>query len=67
MDGNGRWAKQRGLPRQLGHERGVETLRRTVEACRNLDLEHLTVFSFSSENDTLFFMDIAARRQPDYP
>ncbi len=50
MDGNGRWAKQRGLPRQLGHERGVEALRRTVEACRNLDLEHLTVFSFSSEN-----------------
>lgn len=50
MDGNGRWAKQRGLPRQLGHERGVEALRRTVESCRNLDLEHLTVFSFSSEN-----------------
>ncbi len=50
MDGNGRWAKQRGLPRQLGHERGVEALRRTVEACRSLDLRHLTVFSFSSEN-----------------
>lgn len=50
MDGNGRWAKQRGLPRQVGHERGVEALRRTVEACRELSLSHLTVFSFSSEN-----------------
>lgn len=50
MDGNGRWAKRRGMPRQVGHERGVEALRRTVEACRHLKLSHLTVFSFSSEN-----------------
>ncbi|MAI89441.1 isoprenyl transferase [Ponticaulis sp.] len=50
MDGNGRWAKQRGLPRQAGHERGVEALRRTVRACQGLSLQHLTVFSFSSEN-----------------
>ena len=50
MDGNGRWARSRGLPREAGHERGVEALRRTVEACRDLDLSHLTVFSFSSEN-----------------
>lgn len=50
MDGNGRWAKQRGLPRQIGHERGVEALRRVVEACRDIGLSYLTVFSFSSEN-----------------
>ena len=50
MDGNGRWARQRGLPRQAGHERGVEALRRTVEACKDTSLEYLTVFSFSSEN-----------------
>lgn len=50
MDGNGRWAQQRGLPRNIGHERGVEALRRTVEACRGLGLSYLTVFSFSSEN-----------------
>lgn len=50
MDGNGRWAKARGLPREVGHERGVEALRRTVEACRNTSLNTLTVFSFSTEN-----------------
>ena len=50
MDGNGRWAKARGLPREVGHQRGVEALRRTVEACRSRDLSHLTVFSFSTEN-----------------
>jgi undecaprenyl diphosphate synthase len=50
MDGNGRWAKARGLPRALGHKEGVEALRRTVEACRDLGVAHLTVFSFSTEN-----------------
>ena len=50
MDGNGRWAQARGLPREVGHERGVEALRRTVEACRELGLTTLTVFSFSTEN-----------------
>lgn len=50
MDGNGRWAQKQGLPRNVGHERGVEALRRTVEACRTLGLKYLTVFSFSSEN-----------------
>ncbi|MEL6568026.1 MAG: isoprenyl transferase [Pseudomonadota bacterium] len=50
MDGNGRWAKARGLPRGAGHERGVEALRRTVEAARDLGIECLTVFSFSTEN-----------------
>lgn len=50
MDGNGRWAKARGLPRGAGHERGVEALRRTVEAARDLGIQYLTVFSFSTEN-----------------
>ena len=50
MDGNGRWAKARGLPRAMGHKEGVEALRRTVEAARDLGLSHLTVFSFSTEN-----------------
>lgn len=50
MDGNGRWAKARNLPRSVGHERGVEALRKTVEGARDLGLSHLTVFSFSTEN-----------------
>jgi len=50
MDGNGRWATSRGLPRAVGHERGVEALRRTVEAAQKLGLETLTVFSFTTEN-----------------
>ncbi len=50
MDGNGRWASARGLPRAAGHERGVEALRKTVEAAQNLGLSYLTVFSFSTEN-----------------
>ena len=50
MDGNGRWAKQRFMPRVMGHQRGVETLRDVVKACRELNVEYLTVFAFSSEN-----------------
>lgn len=50
MDGNGRWAASRGLPRVEGHRRGVEALRRTVRACADLDIGYLTIFSFSSEN-----------------
>lgn len=50
MDGNGRWAKQRFLPRVAGHQRGVEALREVVKACRGLGVEYLTVFAFSSEN-----------------
>lgn len=50
MDGNGRWAKARGLPRSVGHERGVEALRKTVEAAQQLGLRYLTVYSFSTEN-----------------
>lgn len=50
MDGNGRWAKQRFLPRVAGHQRGVETVREVVKACRSMGVEYLTLFAFSSEN-----------------
>ncbi|MFI4976707.1 MAG: polyprenyl diphosphate synthase [Caulobacterales bacterium] len=50
MDGNGRWAKQRGLPRSFGHRAGVAALRRTVEGAGVLGIERLTVFGFSTEN-----------------
>ena len=50
MDGNGRWASQRGRPRTFGHRQGVEAVRRTLEACRDLDIRYLTLFGFSSEN-----------------
>ncbi len=50
MDGNGRWAKARGLPRTLGHRSGVTALKRTVEAAPGLGIDRLTVFGFSTEN-----------------
>jgi undecaprenyl diphosphate synthase len=50
MDGNGRWAKARGLPRTLGHRSGVTALKRTVEAAPSLGVDRLTVFGFSTEN-----------------
>jgi undecaprenyl diphosphate synthase len=50
MDGNGRWAAARGLPRFEGHRRGVEALRKTVRAAHDLGISVLTIFSFSSEN-----------------
>src|SRR5438105_12736953 len=50
MDGNGRWAKQRFLPRIAGHSRGVEAVRATVRACAERGIEFLTLFAFSSEN-----------------
>jgi len=50
MDGNGRWAKKRFMPRVMGHQRGVESLREVVKACRDMGVEYLTVFAFSSEN-----------------
>lgn len=50
MDGNGRWAAARGLPRIEGHRRGVEALRRTVRAAIELNIRYLTVYSFSTEN-----------------
>jgi undecaprenyl diphosphate synthase len=50
MDGNGRWAKDRGLPRHAGHKAGVESVRSTVEQCVKYRIEVLTLFAFSSEN-----------------
>jgi undecaprenyl diphosphate synthase len=50
MDGNGRWAVTRGLPRAEGHRRGVEALRRTVRAAGEIGIRYLTIFSFSTEN-----------------
>ena len=50
MDGNGRWAKQRYLPRVAGHKRGVDSVRSTVKACGEMGVEYLTLFAFSSEN-----------------
>lgn len=50
MDGNGRWARKRGLPRTAGHRSGVKALRATVEACARRGIKVLTVFAFSSEN-----------------
>src|SRR2546423_3721042 len=50
MDGNGRWAKTRGLPRIKGHEKGAEAVRACVEACGELKIEFLTLYAFSAEN-----------------
>jgi undecaprenyl diphosphate synthase len=50
MDGNGRWAEQRGLPRILGHHHGVETAKQIIEECRRLGVPYLTLYAFSSEN-----------------
>jgi len=50
MDGNGRWARARGLPRVAGHQRGAEAVRGVVEACREMGISYLTLYAFSSEN-----------------
>lgn len=50
MDGNGRWAKARGLPRTAGHKKGADSLRRTLDACRDAGVKCLTIYAFSSEN-----------------
>lgn len=50
MDGNGRWASRRGLPRAAGHRAGVESLKRAVETCAELGVSYLTVYAFSTEN-----------------
>lgn len=50
MDGNGRWAKQRGLPRSEGHRQGVDNLRRVLEACGDFGVKYVTVYAFSTEN-----------------
>jgi len=50
MDGNGRWAKARGLPRLAGHRAGTENLRRVIEACIEFGIKYLTIYAFSTEN-----------------
>ncbi len=50
MDGNGRWALRKGLPRIAGHKRGVETVRRITEECRRIGIDVLTLYAFSDEN-----------------
>ncbi len=52
MDGNGRWARARNLPRIAGHRRGAEAVRKTVRACREMGVAYLTLYAFSSENWT---------------
>lgn len=67
MDGNGRWAKQRGLPRVAGHTRGGEAVRGVIEACAHRNIPYLTLFAFSSENwrrptdEVSFLMRLFAR------
>jgi undecaprenyl diphosphate synthase len=67
MDGNGRWARQRYLPRIAGHKQGAEAVRKTVRACGELGVEQLTLFAFSSENwrrpkeEVKFLMDLFVR------
>ena len=50
MDGNGRWAEQRGLPRLAGHRAGTENLRKIIQECVDLKIKHLTIYAFSTEN-----------------
>ncbi len=50
MDGNGRWAKQKGMLRAFGHENGTKSVRETVEVCAELEIENLTLYAFSTEN-----------------
>lgn len=50
MDGNGRWARARGLPKIMGHAQGVEAVRRTVKACLKIGIKYLTLYAFSTEN-----------------
>lgn len=50
MDGNGRWARQKGLPRTMGHKKGADTLKKTCEYCMEAGIKYLTVYAFSSEN-----------------
>ena len=50
MDGNGRWAKKRGLPRSVGHKYGAKAFRNVVEYCGKIGIKHVTVYAFSTEN-----------------
>ena len=60
MDGNGRWATQHGVPRMRGHQKGAESVRRTVRAAAEMGIAHLTLFGFSSENWRLSVSEVNA-------
>tara|TARA_Y100001970_G_C14165179_1_gene820860 strand:- start:446 stop:1153 length:708 start_codon:yes stop_codon:yes gene_type:complete len=60
MDGNGRWANNRGLPRIAGHQQGVRTVRKITEICGNLNIKTLTLYTFSSENWKRPFTEVHA-------
>ena len=74
MDGNGRWAKQKGLLRAFGHEKGTKSVRITVETCAKLGIENLTLYAFSTENwnrpklevDTLMNLLISSLKKEFY-
>ena len=79
MDGNGRWARRRGLPRTYGHHRGAKAVKRIINACLDLKIEYLTLYTFSTENwtrpkseiETLMrllenYLDSAEREIPRY-
>ena len=67
MDGNGRWAADRGLPRSAGHKKGIDALRRAVKAAGDIGVEFLTIYSFSTENwsrpktEVTFLLDLLRR------
>jgi undecaprenyl diphosphate synthase len=67
MDGNGRWASARGLPRSAGHKAGIDALRRAVKAASDLNVEFLTIYSFSTENwtrpktEVMFLLELLRR------
>jgi undecaprenyl diphosphate synthase len=50
MDGNGRWAKKKGYPRNIGHKNGSKSVKQVVEACAKINIKHLTLYTFSTEN-----------------
>ena len=67
MDGNRRWAKERGLPSAFGHKKGVDSLKTTLRACKDFGIKYLTVYAFSTENwnrkqeEVDFLMDLLAK------
>ena len=67
MDGNGRWASARGLPRSAGHKSGIDAVRRAVRAASDLGVEFLTIYSFSTENwsrpktEVMFLLELLRR------
>ena len=63
LDGNGRWAKKRGLPRTMGHREGCKTVEKTVEIAARIGIEYLTVYGFSTENWSRSVEEVGALMQ----